>query len=213
MAIASTTAIPNPSMSAGWLNWVLEANNVYAIGNLQFTRESFQSIGIAALVTAHNHIVHRWYRTADSWESPKHDLIAFSRKQVGDGAYQDGSVRDSDQLTNRLAIMRGVSLGKIDAAVDDLHLARRHTAGNQRLFNLPRDRNDALYSIKLIASHLRRLDFLSHVGHDRYGLGSAMSNRPHCMGHPPDIVHMHHGWIELIYESPQTLDRRSTLEE
>jgi hypothetical protein len=33
------------------------------------------------------------------------------------------------------------------------------------------------------------------------------------MGYPPDIVHMNQGWIELIHESPQTLGRRSALEE
>ena len=33
------------------------------------------------------------------------------------------------------------------------------------------------------------------------------------MGHPPDVVHMNHGWIELNHESLQTLDRRSALKE
>jgi hypothetical protein len=33
------------------------------------------------------------------------------------------------------------------------------------------------------------------------------------MGHPPEIVHMNHGWIELIYESSQTQDRRLAVEE
>ena len=58
-----------------------------------------------------------------------------------------------------------------------------------------------LYAIKLIALHLRRLDFLSHMGHDRHRIGSMARNRTHGMGHPPDIVHMNHGWIELPHES------------
>ena len=41
------------------------------------------------------------------------------------------------------SLYAGSFLGKIDATVDGPDLLRRHPTGNQRLFNLPRDRNDS----------------------------------------------------------------------
>ena len=51
------------------------------------------------------------------------------------------------------------------------------------------------------------------MGHDRHGIGRTSLDSPYGMGPPPDVVHMDHGWIELIHEGLQTPDRRSALKE